>query len=110
MKNCDIDRFSFRFGGALATGLFALYQLFGTEGLLQIIRGFTEPSEGRDRAQAAGVDGPMTDLDTFRAETRAWLEANCPAEMREPIRSEADIAGAGATGRSSRTRSGTGWK
>ena len=55
MKNCDIDRFSFRFGGALANGLFALYQLFGTEGLLQIIRGFTEPSEGRDRAQGAGV-------------------------------------------------------
>ena len=27
----------------------------------------------------------MTDLDTFRAETRAWLEANCPPEMRKPI-------------------------
>ncbi len=27
----------------------------------------------------------MADLDTFRAETRAWLEANCPAEMREPL-------------------------
>ncbi|NEX92522.1 acyl-CoA dehydrogenase family protein [Caulobacter sp. 17J65-9] len=26
----------------------------------------------------------MTDLTAFRAETRAWLEANCPAEMREP--------------------------
>lgn len=32
----------------------------------------------------------MTDLDQFRAETRAWLEANCPPEMREPIRSEKD--------------------
>ena len=28
----------------------------------------------------------MTDLDTFRSETRSWLEANCPAEMREPMK------------------------
>ena len=27
----------------------------------------------------------MSDLETFRAETRAWLEANCPEEMRTPI-------------------------
>lgn len=33
----------------------------------------------------------MSDLDTFRAETRAWLEANCPAEVRGPIESEADV-------------------
>jgi alkylation response protein AidB-like acyl-CoA dehydrogenase len=26
----------------------------------------------------------MTDIETFRAETRAWLEANCPASMRTP--------------------------
>ena len=26
----------------------------------------------------------MNDLDTFRSETRAWLEANCPASMRTP--------------------------
>ena len=32
----------------------------------------------------------MTDLETFRKETRAWLEANCPAEMREPVKSEDD--------------------
>jgi len=38
----------------------------------------------------------MTDeLDTFRAETRAWLEANCPAEMREPVRSDADVVWGG---------------
>ena len=37
----------------------------------------------------------MTDLDTFRAETRAWLETNCPPEMREPICSEADICWGG---------------
>ena len=30
-------------------------------------------------------------LDPFRAETRAWLEANCPAEMREPVRDEDDV-------------------
>ncbi|HWK37245.1 acyl-CoA dehydrogenase family protein [Sphingomonas sp.] len=33
----------------------------------------------------------MTDLDTFRAETRAWLEENCPPSMREPVHGEADI-------------------
>lgn len=33
----------------------------------------------------------MTDLDTFREQTRAWLEANCPPEMREPVRGEDDI-------------------
>ncbi len=26
----------------------------------------------------------MTDLDTFRSETRTWLEANCPPSMRTP--------------------------
>lgn len=30
----------------------------------------------------------MTDLEHFRSDTRAWLEANCPPEMREPMRSE----------------------
>ncbi len=33
----------------------------------------------------------MTDLETFRNETRAWLEANCPAEMREPVRDDEDV-------------------
>jgi alkylation response protein AidB-like acyl-CoA dehydrogenase len=37
----------------------------------------------------------MTDLDQFRAETRAWLEANCPPEMREPMRSEKDACWGG---------------
>ena len=37
----------------------------------------------------------MTDLDTFRAETRAWLEANCPPEMREPVRTEKDAVWGG---------------
>ncbi len=37
----------------------------------------------------------MTDLDTFRSETRAWLEANCPPEMREPMRTEKDAVWGG---------------
>jgi len=37
----------------------------------------------------------MTELETFRAETRAWLEAHCPAEMREPVRDEADLCWGG---------------
>ena len=37
----------------------------------------------------------MTETDTFRSETRAWLEANCPAEMRTPMRSEKDACWGG---------------
>ena len=48
MDKCTINRFSFQFDGALANGLFALYQLFGTDGMLQIIRGFTEPQTGKE--------------------------------------------------------------
>lgn len=33
----------------------------------------------------------MSDLDQFRSETRAWLEANCPPQMREPVRDDADV-------------------
>lgn len=36
-------------------------------------------------------------LDTFRAETRAWLEANCPAAMRQPMESDDDICWGGRT-------------
>ncbi len=46
MANCGMDRFSFQFDGDLARGLFTLYQLFGTEGMLAILRGFTEPGAG----------------------------------------------------------------
>src|SRR5688572_33345243 len=35
------------------------------------------------------------DLDTFRRETRAWLEANCPAEMRQPVLDESDVCWGG---------------
>jgi acyl-CoA dehydrogenase len=37
----------------------------------------------------------MSDLEQFRTETRAWLEANCPPEMREPVRSEKDAVWGG---------------
>ena len=37
----------------------------------------------------------MADLDTFRSDARAWLEANCPAEMRMPMRSEKDACWGG---------------
>ena len=37
----------------------------------------------------------MDSLESFRSETRAWLEANCPPEMREPVRGEADIVWGG---------------
>jgi acyl-CoA dehydrogenase len=37
----------------------------------------------------------MADLDSFRSETRAWLEANCPPEMRTPMRSEKDLCWGG---------------
>jgi alkylation response protein AidB-like acyl-CoA dehydrogenase len=36
-----------------------------------------------------------TDLETFRRDTRAWLEANCPPEMRQPPRTEADVCWGG---------------
>lgn len=37
----------------------------------------------------------MTDLDTFRRETREWLEANCPESMRTPITSDDDACWGG---------------
>jgi alkylation response protein AidB-like acyl-CoA dehydrogenase len=38
---------------------------------------------------------PEEQLSTFRRETRAWLEANCPAEMRLPIAEDTDICWGG---------------
>ncbi|NVN88498.1 MAG: acyl-CoA dehydrogenase family protein [Rhodopseudomonas sp.] len=32
----------------------------------------------------------MSDLDHFRSETRAWLQANCPPEMRRPMQNDED--------------------
>jgi alkylation response protein AidB-like acyl-CoA dehydrogenase len=37
----------------------------------------------------------MSDLESFRAETRAWLEENCPPEMRQPMRGDKDVCWGG---------------
>ena len=37
----------------------------------------------------------MSDLDTFRADARAWLDANCPVEMRTPMKSDKDACWGG---------------
>ena len=37
----------------------------------------------------------MPELETFRAEARAWLEANCPDEMRRPMKDENDAVWGG---------------
>ncbi len=37
----------------------------------------------------------MGDLDAFRAETREWLEANCPESMRQPMKSEDEVVWGG---------------
>jgi acyl-CoA dehydrogenase len=34
-------------------------------------------------------------MEAFRTETRAWLEANCPTEMRTPVASEDDVCWGG---------------
>jgi acyl-CoA dehydrogenase len=41
---------------------------------------------------------PQTDtpaLEAFRRETRAWLEANCPPEMRQPVVDDSDVCWGG---------------
>ena len=37
----------------------------------------------------------MSELEAFRAEIRAWIEANCPEEMRRPVQGEDDICWGG---------------
>lgn len=37
----------------------------------------------------------MTDLEAFRNETRVWLEENCPASMRTPVRGDNDMCWGG---------------
>ena len=37
----------------------------------------------------------MSNLEAFRAEIRAWLDANCPPEMRKPVQDEDDICWGG---------------
>ena len=35
----------------------------------------------------------MQELEAFRAETRAWLEANCPPSMRTPMPEDETVWG-----------------
>jgi acyl-CoA dehydrogenase len=37
----------------------------------------------------------MIDLDNFRSEINAWIEANCPPEMRRPSKSDDDVCWGG---------------
>ena len=43
----------------------------------------------------AETNDASTELAAFRQETRAWLQANCPAQMREPMVSEDDACWGG---------------
>lgn len=42
-----------------------------------------------------GTPIQMNELDEFRQHTRAWLEANCPGEMRVPFQSDDDVCWGG---------------
>ncbi len=43
---------------------------------------------------SAQIDSDQ-ELETFRRDTRAWLEANCPMEMRQPVVDEYDVCWGG---------------
>ena len=38
---------------------------------------------------------PSAALESFRRETRSWLEANCPSEMRQPVADDQDVCWGG---------------
>ena len=44
---------------------------------------------------AEAATKPADELEEFRAETRRWLDANCPAEMRLPVQDEDDVCWGG---------------
>jgi acyl-CoA dehydrogenase len=46
-------------------------------------------------SERAAVAADTADLEAFRQEARGWLEANCPPEMRTPVRSEDDYCWGG---------------
>jgi len=37
----------------------------------------------------------LAEIDTFRRQTRGWLETNCPPEMRQPLKSDDDVCWGG---------------
>ena len=37
----------------------------------------------------------IAEIETFRQQTRTWLEANCPPEMRQPLNSDDDVCWGG---------------
>jgi acyl-CoA dehydrogenase len=41
------------------------------------------------------MESMMSDLESFRTEIRAWLEENCPAEMRTPVKGDQDVCWGG---------------
>ena len=51
----------------------------GTRGGLALARG------RGSLTQSIFEEKNMSELETFRAETRAWLEENCPTSMRTPM-------------------------
>ena len=62
MENCRLDEFSWRFTGDLANGLHALYQMFGKDGLLQIIGGFLDPRAGTVELTLPSRAGKIVEL------------------------------------------------
>jgi acyl-CoA dehydrogenase len=51
---------------------------------------------GRDaRKLTQEEEVEMSDIEAFRAETREWLKANCPEEMRRPIVKDSDMCWGG---------------
>jgi acyl-CoA dehydrogenase len=52
----------------------------------------------------------MSELEAFRTEIRAWIEANCPPEMKTPIKSDDDTCWGGRNFKFSRARrKSSGW-
>ena len=59
---------------------------------------------------SAQPEPPRRSLEVFRRETRRWLEANCPPEMRQPVVDETDVCWGGRNGSSRTTRRSYGWR
>lgn len=49
----------------------------------------------RDNNYASGDRLMTAELEAFRQETRSWLEANCPAAMRAPVKRDEDVCWGG---------------